>query len=1081
MKNSLNEFLRYTILLFIVSTGISFSQLNPNNFIQFTEKDGVPGSQVGEVLIDKFGYVWIGTINGLARYDGYEFKRFYNDPNDSTSIRGLIIWSLFEDSKGRIWVGSSPENLNIYNPITKSFQNYDYKHLIERPANTEIGIVEMCEDGKGRVYLGINALYGSPISSALLYFDEKENKVKKFLAPDSIEIQNILNLKSDKNGNVYFSSTNGFFKIDSDRKLQKIEIAVKEIDNINEYFQYFDCDKNGHVWAITNKFRLLDFDPNTWKYKTYYPKNFDLGRNKEIYSGLFVFDKDNNIWIGTDNGIVFFDKAKEKFESVADHLINPMKNETVTDLNVDSFGSLWVGTLLGGLYKYEERTLFKSYSFSASNIKSLTPGWANNIYEAHDGKIWITTSGQGNSSGISVLDLKTGSIEPTPFYKFLPNSNVIFGLVEDVPGEFIISTPLGVYRFSEKTNKVTKIELKGVPSSIFIHEFVKDSYGNFWLCTTEGIFKKSKSNDTFKRYELTSVQNSRFEVSSAFESKRHGLWLLTVDGLFLYNYKTDKIERHGYDKTKGDIFGTQDVNSFYEDKDGTVWVGNWQGGLSKYNVETRKIKTYTRNDGLPSMGIQGILEDEEKDALWLSTFDGMSLFNKKTEKFNNFSLADGIQSQLFADFSYLKTTGGYYIFGGANGITVFKSDDLKNNFSPPKVFLTDLKLFNKSVVPGKESILEKPIYETKEIILAHDQNNISIEFTALHFSNPGKNKTLYKLENFENVWRDAGSQQSAFYPNLSSGEYLFRVKAANNNGVWNETGASLKIIIKSPWWQTLWAYSFYFIGLVILLAGVRKFELERRRENENKKLLQIENDRKTKELEEARNLQLSMLPKVLPQLPNLDIAVYMKTATEVGGDYYDFVVDLDGTLTVAIGDATGHGMKAGTIVSMTKALFASGGSNLDMKTYFNQSSDALKGIELGRLMMAFMMIKIKSNKIEIANAGMPPLYIYRKQSKVIEEILIKGMPLGAIKDFPYEIRETEISSGDAILLLSDGLPELQNEMNEHYGYGRVKEAFEKTAEKESEEIINYFKNESSKWVNGKDPDDDVTFVVIKVK
>ena len=207
----------------------------------------------------------------------------------------------------------------------------------------------------------------------------------------------------------------------------------------------------------------------------------------------------------------------------------------------------------------------------------------------------------------------------------------------------------------------------------------------------------------------------------------------------------------------------------------------------------------------------------------------------------------------------------------------------------------------------------------------------------------------------------------------------------------------------------------------------------------------------------------------------------MKTATEVGGDYYDFIVGLDGTLTVAIGDATGHGMKAGTIVSMVKALFASSGSRLDMKTYFDQSSDALKGIELGRLMMAFMMIKIKSNKIEIANAGMPPLYIYRKQSKVIEEILIKGMPLGAIKDFPYETRETEIAPGDTLLLLSDGLPELQNEQNEHYGYTRVKGALKRSAEKEPEEIINYFKNESSKWVNGKDPDDDVTFVIIKVK
>ena len=152
-----------------------------------------------------------------------------------------------------------------------------------------------------------------------------------------------------------------------------------------------------------------------------------------------------------------------------------------------------------------------------------------------------------------------------------------------------------------------------------------------------------------------------------------------------------------------------------------------------------------------------------------------------------------------------------------------------------------------------------------------------------------------------------------------------------------------------------------------------------------------------------------------------------------------------------------------------------------MNTYFNQSSDALKGIELGRLMMAFMMIKIKSNNIEISNAGMPPLYIYRKQSKVIEEILIKGMPLGAIKDFPYETRETEIAPGDTLLLLSDGLPELQNELNEHYGYTRVKEAFKKAAEKDPEKIIAYLKSEGNRWSDNNEPDDDVTFVVIKIK
>ncbi|MFA6597473.1 MAG: SpoIIE family protein phosphatase [Ignavibacteriaceae bacterium] len=278
------------------------------------------------------------------------------------------------------------------------------------------------------------------------------------------------------------------------------------------------------------------------------------------------------------------------------------------------------------------------------------------------------------------------------------------------------------------------------------------------------------------------------------------------------------------------------------------------------------------------------------------------------------------------------------------------------------------------------------------------------------------------------------------------------------------------------------------IGIVVLLLiAFLLFKNNRSRKKANAALqkqnevIHLENERKSKELEEARQLQLSMLPKEIPQLPNLDIAVYMKTATEVGGDYYDFNVGLDGTLTIAIGDATGHGMKAGTIVSMVKALFSSGGSRLDIKTFFDQSSDALKEIELGRLMMAFMMIKIKSNKIEIANAGMPPLFIYRKQPKAVEEIMINGMPLGAMKNFPYEIRETEIAAGDTLLLLSDGMPELKNDKDEQFGYTRLKDKYISVAEKEPEEIITYLKEEGSRWVNDRDPEDDVTFVVIKVK
>jgi signal transduction histidine kinase len=316
----------------------------------------------------------------------------------------------------------------------------------------------------------------------------------------------------------------------------------------------------------------------------------------------------------------------------------------------------------------------------------------------------------------------------------------------------------------------------------------------------------------------------------------------------LYDYATDKIFRHGYDKKAGDILITQDVNSFYESPDGTAWVGTWQGGLSEYNVETKKIKTFTREDGLPSMSIQSIIADEQKNTLWLSTFDGLSRFDLKTKQFNNFSIIDGIQGQLFADGSYLKTSDGSFVFGGSNGITIFDPATMNKNSAPPKVFLTDLKLFDRSVIPGERSVLKKPIYDTKEIELSHDQNNISIEFLAIHYTNPSKNKYAYKLDNYDNDWREVGNQHTAFYPTLAPGKYIFHVKAANNNGVWNEEGATLIIIIDPPWWKTIWAYIFYGLLLIAFIAISNRYLRQRLVEKERAK-------NQARELTQAREIE----------------------------------------------------------------------------------------------------------------------------------------------------------------------------------------------------------------------------------
>ncbi len=562
-----------------------------------------------------------------------------------------------------------------------------------------------------------------------------------------------------------------------------------------EYPTDLKVDQAGDLWLTDNKGHLYDVHLNDGSYKVYALPEKESGR----FFYKIGIDQHDIIWIGTNNGVVSFDRQTGKFGIFNNQSEKQLEKAEVTAVQFDDFGTLWIGTATKGLLKYEQRAEFRSFSNKKEDNNSIGPGWVTTITETRDGKVWLTTSGGTNTSGaISEVDLKTNTIRTFPVRTLLPGSWAATCLYENNPGELLINNDKGNWLYSINTGMVRKAVLNGVPDSIGINQFYRDSKGNFWLCTLDGLFRRAGDGGTFRRYDLSTGPGSNSvsnEATRVIESAKHGLWIATNNGLYLYDYVSDKIERHGFDKSKGDILLTQDVNSFYEDKNGILWVGTWQGGLSAYNPEIKKIKTYTQNDGLPSMSIQGILPDDKNDALWLSTFEGISRMDVGTRQFNNFSVVDGLQSQLFADGAFLKTQEGLFVFGGSNGITIFNPDEINKKSTPPRIFLTDLKLFDKSVIPGEKSVLKKPVYNTKEIILDYNQNNISLEFIAIHYSNPSKNKYAYKLENYDNDWREIGNQHAAFYPNLPPGEYIFHVKAANNNGVWNEQGATLSITV----------------------------------------------------------------------------------------------------------------------------------------------------------------------------------------------------------------------------------------------------------------------------------------------
>src|SRR4030095_9470310 len=247
--------------LLVVSLS-SYEQLNSGNLTQYTEKDGLPGAQVNSILVDKHGYLWVGTINGLARYDGYEFKRFYYNPNDTASVHGLNVFPMFEDRHGKIWIGTHQSYLNAYDPVLKNFRQYEFAHLIKHTANIEVDVFAICGDNNGRIYFGANTFYGQPISSTILYKDEDDDNLRKLGIPDSLNVQNILSMVRDQSGNIWCTSFSGLFKIDTNRKIHRVSTPALSRDFIinNEFANDFKFDKDGHMWLITSGDRLIDFD-----------------------------------------------------------------------------------------------------------------------------------------------------------------------------------------------------------------------------------------------------------------------------------------------------------------------------------------------------------------------------------------------------------------------------------------------------------------------------------------------------------------------------------------------------------------------------------------------------------------------------------------------------------------------------------------------------------------------------------------------------------------------------------------------------------------------------------------------------
>lgn len=852
-------FLQFLVIFLLVTPALA--QLNSGNLFQLTEKEGLPSNLINTVFVDRMGYVWVASPNGLARYNGYDFERFYSNVNDSTALHGSIVYSMMQASDGKIWMGTNPAFIEQYDPDTRTFKSYYFENKFSNRLRQSplFGFVtsSICEGENGVMYFGISTAVDDSLPFGLLYKIPGEDSLRVFKSQDDLAMGAVNKMRKDPSGNIWIWSQSGVFRINKAGNLSNETALISSVSlKTGDQLVDFRFDKNGHAWLLCkfgNLIKLNVENGESINYSSpYHP------RQTEVLSSCLDIDQSGTIWIGREQGIEQYLPVKNEFRIFNRGIKKNLEKVFVTDFAFDDFKNVFIATIDDGLLRYEDKPVFNSILADKNPGKNIRPGWVDFIYQAEDRKIWLHSDG-----GLSLLD---------PGHSFSVSDVDIPSLQqgrclemwEDTPGVYVFGHADGkLLRYHSKSGKLESISLPGLPGNSVIFKYFMDQRGNVWLGTRSGLYRKAQGAGKFNRYDLSSIAGGNANsnsISDLVESSRNGLWIITNYGLFRYRYDKDSIEHHGFGKQKDEVFITQDVNSLYEDLNGTVWVGLWQGGLAKYDPVSRKIRSYTVDDGLPSMGIQSIVGDGRGN-IWLSTFNGISRFDTANEKFINFSTEDGIQGSLFADVSYLQTDSGTIFFGGSNGLTYFNPRDFGVGYTEPKVYLTDLKLFGKSLKPGRNEILKRPIFETQKVVLEHYQNNLAISFIAIHYSNPNKNKYAYILENYDNGWREGTNQRQAYYPNLPPGTYTFRVKAASDKGVWNEEGAVLTIIVKSPWWQTWWAYTLYFIVTVLLVIGFIRWRtayLQREKKSLEKKVAERTGELKTS-LENLKATQAQLI------------------------------------------------------------------------------------------------------------------------------------------------------------------------------------------------------------------------------
>ncbi|MEO5891725.1 MAG: two-component regulator propeller domain-containing protein [Ferruginibacter sp.] len=860
------NFKRFILVVSYILTAVTIAagQQKQINFTSLTTEDGLSSNTVSAIIKDSYGLVWFATEDGLDKFDGSHFTVYRHKPGDTTSLFSNEILALHEDKKGNLWIGTSGGSLSLYDRKKDRFTHYPSGGGLNSIRNNVIRSVS--SDFNGNIWIahfdGIDIL--NPMTNIITPVSFIKNTSTSpanhgmCLFEDSRKQMWIGTIQ----GLYQYNSSTKSFKLFSHREADSSSLSGNIVNSITE-------DNQGNIW-IGTKEGLSAISPGAKSFKNFRHNDKDLTTLSTSDVNTIAFEGDN-LWIGTTDGLNIMNTKTGGIAKLGlDHRnIHSLSAKAVRCIYIDKQGIYWIGTIRGGVDKYDKNlNLFNYIKSNVFDENGLNASTVTSFAEAGKGKVFIGTDGKGVSlfspdtklfQHFSILSQRAGVGDRLSVLalQMTLKKQLLIGTVGD--GLFILNPVSGKYRQYVKGTGAEDLNSDEIYS---ISEF-RD--GSIWVGTNgEGINVLNSDLKVIKKYIPSPKTREEIKlpingyIRDIKEDKDGNVWIAThggglavlrpSDGKFtIYNTLNNKLPN---DK----------VQSLFEDSHGNIWAGTFGGGLALYNKKNNQFSIYSEKEGLQNSTIYKVVEDKA-GLIWISTNKGVSSINPATKNINNFNFHNGLQNNNFFHGSGIMLSDGELFFGGLDGFNYFHPAYLIKNNNIPPVLITDLRISNQSVNPSESGPIQEHISVAKEINLDYKQN-FALDFVGLSYTTPEQNHYQYKLEGFEKDWNNVGNSTTASYTNLDPGDYVFQIRASNNDGVWNEKGASIKVHVHPPLWRTGYAYVLYTLLIIGSLLytrhlGIRK--IKRKFALDEEKIYAEQERREAKRIHELDRVKIKFL------------------------------------------------------------------------------------------------------------------------------------------------------------------------------------------------------------------------------